>query len=192
MARRQEKLKKLLDEKQPDETIEDILEKYDLSLEREMFCQYYTSATEFYGSGVQSYAAAFDHDLNDRRQYDVAKASACRLLKDERILRRINDLLEGGGLNDPFVDKQLSFLLTQNVDFKSKLGAIKEYNKLKQRIVDKIDHTGIAPVTTIELIPYENTVENENDNNESNTTPERAETESVQGTDEEDSVGSDK
>ena len=31
--------------------------------------------------------------------------------------------------------------MTQHADFGNKLGAIKEYNKLKQRIVDKIDHT---------------------------------------------------
>jgi len=46
-------------------------------------------------------------------------------------------LLEAGGFNDENVDKQHSFLLNQYADLKSKLGAIKEYNQLKGRIVEK-------------------------------------------------------
>ena len=57
------------------------------------------------------------------------------------ILEYIDYLLELRGLNDPFVDKQLELLITQNADFKSKLGAIKEYNVLKSRITNKVDLT---------------------------------------------------
>jgi hypothetical protein len=50
-------------------------------------------------------------------------------LRNVKVSERINELLEQGGLNDHFVDKQLSFLIAQHADFKSKLGAIREYNK---------------------------------------------------------------
>lgn len=57
------------------------------------------------------------------------------------ICERINEILEAGGFNDENVDKQHSFLLNQFADLKSKLGAIKEYNQLKGRIINKTDIT---------------------------------------------------
>ena len=57
------------------------------------------------------------------------------------------------GLNDVFVDKQLTFLVTQHSDLGNKLGAIKEYNKLKQRIIDQSDiKSGGKPLRIIEKI----------------------------------------
>jgi hypothetical protein len=50
-------------------------------------------------------------------------------------------LLEETGFNDVAVDKQLATVITQNADFGSKVSAIREYNKLKQRITERIDHT---------------------------------------------------
>jgi hypothetical protein len=35
------------------------------------------------------------------------------------------------------VDKQLSFIITQYGDLSTKLSAIKEYNRLKSRIIDR-------------------------------------------------------
>jgi len=74
--------------------------------------------------------------------YKTAAASASRLLKNVRVCERINEILEQGGLNDQAVDKQLSFLVTQHADFGAKLGAIREYNKLKKRIVEHKELTG--------------------------------------------------
>lgn len=142
----------------------DALKEYDINLEQEMFCQYYTSATEFFGNGVQSYAAAYNFDLTDRRQYQTAKNAAARLLTNPKVLRRINDLINAQGLNDANVDKQLFFLLTQNADFNAKLGAIREYNKLKQRITDKMEHTFANPVSVIEIVPAPKKKQNESDN----------------------------
>jgi hypothetical protein len=144
----------------------DILKKYDLNLEQEMFCQYFTSPTEFFGNGVQSYASAYNVDLNTKSGYNSAKSSATRALKNPKILRRINDLLEAAGLNDVNVDKQLYLLVNQSADFKAKLGAIKEYNKLKQRITDKVEHTIKPPVTKINVFAAEDDFEeNGNTNN---------------------------
>lgn len=140
--------------KEADDTM-DVLKKYNLSLEQEMFCQYFTSPTEFFGNGVQSYASAYNVDLNTTSGYNSAKSSATRALKNTKILRRINDLIEAAGLNDINVDKQLYLLLNQNADYKSKLGAIREYNKLKQRITEKVEHTIKPPVTKINIVSAE-------------------------------------
>jgi hypothetical protein len=51
-------------------------------------------------------------------------------------LAYINELLDKA-LNNAHVDKQLGFLITQMVDFSVKLGAIKEYIRLRERIEDK-------------------------------------------------------
>lgn len=111
-----------------------------LTLKQKEFCQLYVSK-EFFANGVQSYIEAFKVDTTKTGAYQSAKSNAYRLLTNDDLLLYINHLLELNGLNDEFVDKQLSFIITQNADFGSKLGAIKEYNKLKQRIVSKIDHT---------------------------------------------------
>lgn len=121
-----------------------------LNLKDEMFCRYFASPTEFYGNGVQSYAAAHDLQVNSFN-YDSIKAMASNLLIRPVILERINQLLDKDGLNDEFVDKQLLFLVTQGVDFRSKLGAIREYNKLKARVADRLVIE--APVTTINVVP---------------------------------------
>lgn len=138
----------------PDSTMS-ILEEYNINLQMEMFCQYYTSPTEFFGNGVQSYAAAYNIDLTQPGAYKSCLASASNALTNRNILRRIDSLLQEGGLTDQFVDKQLLFLITQNADFNPKLGAIREYNKMKQRIVEKVEHTIAEPITRIELYDAE-------------------------------------
>lgn len=112
-----------------------------LTAQQEKFCQLYASDREFFANGTQSYIEAYGLDANDSKDYRNAMASASRLLVDVKILNRINELLEDGGLNDVFVDKQLKLVISQNADFSSKVAAIREYNKLKTRIIDRIDHT---------------------------------------------------
>jgi phage terminase small subunit len=110
----------------------------ELNPKQELFCQLYATDQEFFANGTQAYMEAYDIAPG---KWKMAAAAASRLLTNVKILTRINELLELKGLNDAYVDKQLELLVTQNADFKSKLGAIKEYNKLKQRITEKIDHT---------------------------------------------------
>lgn len=121
-----------------------------LTLQQEMFAQYFTSETEFYGNGVQSYSRAYDEPIN-QFNYDSIKARAARLLMTPKIINRITTLLKDGGFNDENVDKQLLFLITQKVDFRSALGAIKEYNKMKNRVQDKLQID--APVAVINILP---------------------------------------
>ncbi len=101
------------------------------------FGKLYASEREFFGNGVQAYAKAYGIDLSTRGAYQSAKTCAWRLLTNVDLLAYINELLDLS-LNEAHVDKQLAFLITQNVDFGSKLGAIKEYNALKNRIKNKM------------------------------------------------------
>lgn len=132
-----------------DEEIDTIPE--GLTRDEERFCRVYVSATEFYGNGTQSYIEAYDvmvvKGTNTREKIEKGKrkkmtiesvrTAAGRLLVNDKILTRINELLEDGGFNDEFIDKQLKFLITQSAEPRVKLGAIQEFNKLKQRIHEK-------------------------------------------------------
>ena len=111
--------------------------KPDIVPKQEKFCQLYATETDFFGNGVQSYVEAYEVDTTKPNWYKSACSSASRLLSSVKVIKRINEILEETGLNDAFTDKQLSFLIAQHADFTNKLGAIKEYNKLKQRITDK-------------------------------------------------------
>ena len=111
-----------------------------LNPKQKLFCKLYASDREFFGNGVESYVEAY----NPKREgnwYKSAVVSAARLLIKVNILEEINKMLESGGLNDSNVEKQLLFLINQHSDLKVKRGAIGEYNKLKARIIKKIDHT---------------------------------------------------
>jgi hypothetical protein len=120
-----------------------IEEKEDLTNARqERFCKLYASDKEFFGNGVETYLEVYDVDTSKPNYYKTACAASSRLLSNVKIIDRINEILHEQGLNDSFVDKQLKFLLTQHADFGSKLGAIKEYNKLKQRITNKQEISG--------------------------------------------------
>lgn len=130
-----------------DEEIDKVPE--NLTRDEERFCRIYTSATEFFGNGTQSYIEAYDVQLvrgtreklekgkRKKLTYESVREMARKLLTNLDILARCDELLEEGGFNDVFVDKQLKFLMTQNADPRVKLGAIQEFNKLKQRIHEK-------------------------------------------------------
>lgn len=125
-------------EKKVSVKIEELKEK-GLTLQQETFCQLFASDREFFGNGTQSYIEAYDVDLSKKGAYLNAKAAAHENLTKPYLLKRINELLELRGLNDTFVDKQLELVITQNAEFPSKIAAIKEYNKLKKRTVDRVE-----------------------------------------------------
>src|SRR3990167_2043818 len=112
-----------------------------LKLKQSKFCELYATSSEFFGNGVQSYIEAYE-PRRVGNWYNNAKASAYELLTKPYILEHINKLLELRGLNDPFVDKQLELLITQNADFHSKVQAIKEYNALKKRTTKGLEVAG--------------------------------------------------
>lgn len=116
-------------------------EEIKLNPKQQLFCRLYATEREFFGNGVQSYIEAYEPDQTKPNWYKAVCSSASRLLGNVKVMAKINEILEETGFNDGFVDKQLSFIIAQHADFSSKLGAIKEYNKLKQRIIDRQDIT---------------------------------------------------
>ncbi len=140
-----DEIEKVLDDPigdiESDESIsqETIAEK--LTLRQEKFCQLYALDTRFMGNGVQAYLDVYDIDTTKTGWYKTACACASILLSNSKVYTRINNLLESSGLNDQFVDKQLLFVISQQADIGNKVQAIKEYNKLKQRITDKMEHS---------------------------------------------------
>lgn len=112
------------------------------NLRQEKFCQLYASDREFFGNGVESYLEVYNIDRSKKNWYKTACAATSQLLSNIKVIDRINEILDGGGLNDAFVDKQMLFLIRQHRDFNAKVAAIREYNKLKQRITEKMEHTG--------------------------------------------------
>jgi phage terminase small subunit len=124
-----------------------------LNVKQKAFCNLYVSK-EFFGNGVESYIEAYNVDLSKPGAYMAAKTNASRLLTNANLLKYLNTLLDNEGLNDQFVDKQLLLVITQNADFSSKVAAIKEFNKLRSRITDKIDHTTKGESMTVFNIGY--------------------------------------
>lgn len=142
----------------------------ELNPKQELFCQLYASDKEFFGNGVQSYIEAYEPDQSNKNWYQNACSSASQLLSNIKVFNRINELLTESGLNDVAIDKQLAFLINQHDDFANKLGAIKEYNKLKQRIVEKKDITsGGKPlaITFDSIFNEKTTRQAEGDNSQS-------------------------
>lgn len=111
--------------------------KKNLTPKQELFCKLFATNREYFGNGTQAYAKAYNIDLTQKGKQGIAKSNASRLLTYDYISEYINKLLDLGGLNDNRVDKELLFLIEQNANFNIKLGAIKEYNSLRKRIIKR-------------------------------------------------------
>ena len=108
-----------------------------ITFKQDIFCKMYATDPEVLGNGTRAYIKAFNYK-NPR--IATACALAHRLIEMPKIILRIRQYLgEIGGFNDENVDKNLNFLIQQHADFKAKLGAIREYNVLRNRIKRKID-----------------------------------------------------
>lgn len=140
-----------------------------LTPKQERFLRNYTHSEEFFGNGTLSYADAYGYDLEnaDRTrekdengdsisgtsQYDKIhkQCSACasRMLSNVRITPHLNRLFNEM-LNDERVDRELAKLIVDPHDRTAKLGAIREYNSLRQRITKKIDLTSLGGHITLD------------------------------------------
>jgi len=129
-----------------------ITRKTELNPEQELFCQLYATDREFFGNGTQAYIEAYDLDINKKGSYQTAMVNASKLLRNTKILARLDELMEIGILNNARVDKELAFLIEQNAELNTKLGAIKEYNALKTRIQNKIDLNLKTPLKNIKFV----------------------------------------
>ena len=110
----------------------------ELNEKQKLFCKYFVSK-EFYANGVESYAAAYGLDLSNPKNYNTAKVNASKLLTNTNIASYITDQLDAAGLNNNFVDKQLLFVIAQHSDLHAKMKAIEQYNKLRQRITERLE-----------------------------------------------------
>lgn len=129
-----------------------------LNPRQELFAQLYATDREFFGNGVQTYIEVYEPNQSKPNWYKSACASASQLLSNINVCKRINELLEDGGLNDQNVDKQLMFLINQFDDKGAKIAAIREYNKLKARIIEKLDVNARIQNITIKREPVKRVV----------------------------------
>jgi len=122
-----------------------------LKPQQESFCMLYVSDHEMFGNGVQSYIKAYEVEVvakvnpkspnaHKQKTYNACRVAAHQLLQNTHVLERINQIFEGRGLNDVFVDKQLEFIITQKAELRTSLGGVVEYNKLKKRTGDTVEH----------------------------------------------------
>ena len=121
------------------------------NLRREKFCRYYAQGEGTFGNATLSYAAAYDIELGDlsivdkegrpvvekdfRGQYEVCATNGWRLLKNADVQARITVLLNAL-LKDEIVDAELAKVIKQDGDLTPKVAAIKEFNKLRGRIIE--------------------------------------------------------
>ena len=116
------------------------------------FSQLYMSLNRnYFGNGVQCAAKAYDVDISTPEGRRVASAYASRALQSDGVKLLCAMLLDREGLNDEAVDKQLAFMIEQNLDMKSKVLAIKEYNALRSRIkhTQEIIHRHVFDYTAL-------------------------------------------
>lgn len=108
-----------------------------LNPKQELFCQLYSTDMEFFGHGTNSYMQAYGLT---REQENTARTNASLLLTNPNILARVRELMDLF-MSDEVADKELAFVVLQRADLNAKVSALREYNKLKARITEKIDHT---------------------------------------------------
>lgn len=119
--------------------LEKIDEKLKLNLKQEMFCKLYATNRELFGNATQSYCVAYGIDSGNKEACRIAASSAFNLLINTDIQKRINELLQA--ITDEMIDQELAYVALQRFELPSKVAAIREFNKLKGRITEKIDHT---------------------------------------------------
>ena len=98
-----------------------------------------------------------------KRYYDLCSSYGSRLRRNDKIQTRCRELLNAFMI-DNVIDARLTEIILKGKDQDS-INAIKEYNKLKQRITERVDHTSKG-----ESIVGFNFIRNDNTNNSDNKT----------------------
>lgn len=125
----------------------------ELTPQQDRFCRLYTQNEELFSNATLSYAEAYSYELgrlsdipeyNEKgdkiprsserdKAYDSCSANASRLLRNDKIQDKVtlylNELMK-----DTVVDSQLAKVIMQDRKLESKVSAIREYNKLRNRI----------------------------------------------------------
>lgn len=98
-----------------------------ITQKQKKFCEMYLS-DEFRGNATKAYQAVF------RVSYETAKTNGSRLLTNAHISEEIRKILDEQKLNPERIDAEWYFLITQNENLSVKMQAIREFNRVKQRI----------------------------------------------------------
>ena len=128
----------------------------------ELFCQFYVKNDALFANATLAYAEAYDFNLDElsrddaqyddekkliqessyNRAYNTCAVNGSKLLKKANIQERVTTLLNEI-LTNEVVDGEMAKVMKQNYKLDSKVAAIKEYNKLRNRITDnvKVTHT---------------------------------------------------
>lgn len=141
----------------------DIVSTKPLNIQQELFCQLYVKSDKMRGNGTKCYAYAYGYqdyenlsrettqeqrlDENDHvywvnvdslyeRKSKELGVNASRLLAIDRVRTRINELRKEM-IEDEIVDNEMVKVILQDNDLSAKMKGIGEYNKLKQRIIEK-------------------------------------------------------
>lgn len=141
-------------------------QKVKLNPKQELFCQYYAKNELLFGNATLAYAEAYGYRLEElprevtysedektvledsayNKAYNVCSVQGSKHLRNPKIQDRVTQLLNEL-MRDDVVDAQLVKVIIQDHKLDAKVSAIREYNKLKQRIVEKSDLTsGGQPV----------------------------------------------
>lgn len=143
-----------------------------LKPQHELFCQLYVKNADLFGNATMCYAEAYGFkldELSDDRPIDnmgketgksareAAEATCAvngsKLLRNAKIQDRVT-LLLNEMLKDEVVDAELAKVILQKENPAAKMTAIREYNKIRQRITEKVDLTsGGEKVQGFTLLP---------------------------------------
>lgn len=116
-------------------TAKDNPKKRKLSPQQELFCLLYVKDKECFSNATRAYVRAYDVKSN---QVDSARKSSSRLLINVDIAKRIASILDGC-LDREIVDRELSKIILQDFDLSAKVAGIREYNRIRSRITDRLE-----------------------------------------------------
>lgn len=130
-----------------------------LNEKQELFCQYFVLNDLLRGNATLCYNEAYKYDLDELpdgdavfkkgklieksthgKAYNLCSVEGARLLRNPRIQIRLTTL-RNTLLTDEVVDSKLAEVIVQDKSYHARMMGISEFNKLRQRITEKVDLT---------------------------------------------------
>lgn len=141
------------------------INKINLNPKHEVFCQYYAKNSSLFGNATMCYAAVYNYNLDNLsheavyeeqeeeggyikkikiedspydRAYNVCSVEGARLLRSPKINERVSQILLSI-LTPEQVDSEMAWVISQRQNLSAKNSAMREFNKLRGRIIDKFE-----------------------------------------------------
>lgn len=127
-----------------------------LTEQEELFCQYYV--LDF--KRIEAAEKAYNIDKTKKGWRNTCSVMAQQNLLKPHINRRIRELLDKYHVNPEAIDNETAFLMRQNAELSSKLGAIKEFN----RVLGRYEKDNEQQKTEINVYNWEGYEEKPNNN----------------------------